>query len=185
MRTFIAIEIDPSIKDKISNLVQELGKQGAKVGWVKKESIHLTLKFLGEIDEKKIKEVSEKLKLISSKIKPFRIRIEGTGWFPEKGSHPRVLWIGVKYPEHLKILWEEIEKELEKIGFEKEGREFSPHITIGRVKGNGSINKVLDILRKFTTYLFGEMEVKRIILFQSILKPDGAEYIPLEKFDFK
>lgn len=185
MRTFIAIEIEPPIKDKISSLVQELGKAGVKVGWVKKESIHLTLKFLGEIEEKKIKEVSEKLKLISSKIKPFRIRIEGTGWFPEKGSNPRVLWIGVKYPEQLKILWEEIEKELEKTGFRKEVREFSPHITIGRVKGNGSVHKVLEIFKKSITYLFGEMEVKRITLFQSILKPDGAEYIPLEKFDFR
>lgn len=185
MRTFIAVEIEPSIKEKISSLVGEFGKTGAKVSWVKKESIHLTLKFLGEVEEKKIKEVSEKLKLIASKIKPFRIKVEGTGWFPEKGSSPRVLWIGIKYHEQMKILWEEIEKELEKTGFRKEVRGFSPHITIGRVKGNGSIHKVLEVLRKSMTHTFGEMEVKRVILFQSILKPDGAEYIPIEKFDFK
>ncbi len=184
MRTFIAIEIEPSIKEKISNLIRELEKVGAKVGWVKKESIHLTLKFLGEIEEGKIRDVSEKLKLISSKIKPFRIKIEGTGWFPEKSSNPRVLWVGVKFPEQLKILWEEIEREMGKIGFKQEEREFSPHITIGRVKGNGSIHKILDILKKSST-LFGEIEVKGIILFQSILKPDGAEYNALEKFDFK
>jgi len=184
MRTFIAIEIEPSIREKISNLIRELEKVGAKVGWVKKESIHLTLKFLGEIEERKVRDVSEKLKLISSKIKPFRIKVEGTGWFPEKSHNPRVLWIGVRYPETLKILWEEIEKEMEKIGFKREEREFSPHITIGRVKGNGSIQKVIDSLKKHEV-LFGEMDVKGITIFQSILKPDGAEYIPIEKISFK
>lgn len=185
MRTFIAIEIESEIKDKIAGLIKELAKKEARVGWVKKDSIHLTLKFLGEIDEKKVKEISEKLRKISSQFLPFKIRIEGAGWFPEGSSKPRVLWVGVKYPEELKNLWKEIENDMEKIGFKPEGRGFSPHITIGRVKENGGIGEVLETLRKYSNNNFGEMQVKRVILFQSILKPDGAEYKPIEDFPLK
>lgn len=185
MRTFVAIEIESGIKDKIAKLVEELAKRNVKVGWVKKESIHLTLKFLGEIEEKRLKEISNRLKEISSRMSPFKIRIEGAGWFPEGSSKPRVLWVGVKYPKDLKNLWEEIEKEMERIGFKPEGREFSPHITIGRVKERGGIGDVMEILKKYTSNFFGEMEVRRIVLFQSILKPDGAEYKPLESFPLR
>ncbi len=185
MRTFVAIEIEPLIKDEIASLIYELSITRERVSWVKRESIHLTLKFLGEIDEKRLKEISERLKKTTSKIKPFRIKLEGAGWFPERSSKPRVLWIGVKYPDELKNLWKEIEREMEQIGFKPEGREFSPHITIGRVKEGGSINKVTEILNKYLKSTFGEMEVRRIILFQSVLKPDGAEYRPIERFEFK
>lgn len=185
MRTFIAIEIEPSIKEKISELINKLSQTGARVGWVKKESIHLTLKFLGEVDEKKIKEVSERLKEISSRTKPFKIRIEGAGWFPEGSLNPRVLWIGIKYPEQLRVLWKGIEKEMKELGFKEEERDFSPHITIGRVKEKERISAVLEILKKFMTTFFGETEVKSIVLFKSVLKPDGAEYTPIEKFNFK
>lgn len=185
MRTFIAIEIEPSIKEKISELIKKLSQSGARVGWVKKESIHLTLKFLGEVDERKIKEVSERLKKISSRIEPFKIRIEGTGWFPEGSLNPRVLWIGIKYTEQLKVLWKEIEKEMKDLGFKEEDRDFSPHITIGRVKDKERIFEVLEILKKFMTNFFGETEIKNIVLFKSVLKPEGAEYIPIEKFNFK
>ncbi len=185
MRTFIAIEIEPSIKDKIAKIIDELSMAGERVSWVKRGSIHLTLKFLGEIDEKRLKEISERLKKITSKIKPFRIKLEGAGWFPEGSLRPRVLWVGVEYPDELKNLWKEIEREMEQIGFKPEGREFSPHITIGRVKEVGSINKVMEIFKKYLKSNFGVMEVKEVVLFQSILKPDGAEYRPIEKFVFK
>ncbi len=185
MRVFIAIELPSEVKEEISRLTEILANTGARVGWVKKDSIHLTLKFLGEAEEKVLRDVKERLEKLSLRMESFKIKVEGTGWFPENVSNPRVLWIGVKYPEQLKTLWKEVEREMWEIGLKKEERDFSPHITIGRVKGREGIGNVLEILKKFKNHSFGEARVKDIVLFQSILKPDGAEYMPLKRFPLK
>ncbi|MGQ9617731.1 MAG: RNA 2',3'-cyclic phosphodiesterase [Candidatus Aminicenantia bacterium] len=182
MRVFVAIELPSHLKSSLFNLISKLSNIGARISWVKKDSIHLTLKFLGEVEERRIEEISERLKFVLSRTEAFKIKVEGVGWFPENSTNPRVLWVGVKYPEQLKNLWKDIEKKMEEIGFKPEERDFSPHITIGRVKGGSGIRKVMEMLKEVSGETFGEFEVKEIILFQSILKSDGAEYFPVKRF---
>ncbi|MEW6455922.1 MAG: RNA 2',3'-cyclic phosphodiesterase [Acidobacteriota bacterium] len=181
MRTFIAIDFPEEIKKLIYEKIDVLKKFEANIKWIREEGIHLTLKFLGEIDENKLNLINNKLKKISESIPSFSLIVQGMGTFPERSKSPRVIWIGIKEETNLKRLQENIEEEMEKLSFQRETRKFSPHITIGRVKDSKHITKILDVIEKERETLFGKIKVKEIILFRSILKPDGAQYIPLEK----
>lgn len=147
--------------------------------------MHLTLKFLGEIDEEKIPQIESILKRISETFKPFPLRLKGTGYFPPKSKTPRVLWAAIEEVEDLKRLQSDIEEEMESIGFPKERRTFHPHLTLGRVKTSFDIQETLHFLEKHRDKNFGEMEAKKVTFFRSVLKPTGAEYSVLSEFEFK
>jgi 2'-5' RNA ligase len=185
MRTFIAIDLDKEIKDKLSSFLLELDKVSKKIKWAKKEGMHLTLKFLGEIEEKMIPEVKSILEEISSKCPSFILRLRGTGTFPERRKNPRVIWVGIEESKDLKALQAQLEQELEKKGFPREKREFHPHLTLGRIKPHSYLGSIFSLLESNKESDFGEMEVKKIAFFQSILKPTGAEYRVLSEFDLK
>ena len=185
MRTFIAIDLEKEIKDRLSSFLQELGKVSKKIKWVKNEGMHLTLKFLGEIEEKKIPEVESLLKEISGNCPSFVLRLRGTGTFPEGRKNPRVLWVGIEESQGLKAIQTKLEGELGKIGFPREKREFHPHLTVGRIKPHSYLGGIFSLLEKNKESDFGEMEVKKISFFQSVLKPTGAEYKILSEFDLK
>lgn len=185
MRTFIAINLNPDLKDTLANLVARLEKKGGHVKWVNQESMHLTLKFLGEIDENTALKIEDVLKRISGHTKPFILSLRGAGYFPQDRRNPRVLWIGLSEEKALIALEEELEAELEKLGFSREKRKFHPHLTLGRVKSAAGIAEIIDALERERETNFGEMTVKRITFFQSILKPSGAEYLIISEFEFK
>lgn len=185
MRAFIAIDLEDKIKKRLSSLLLELNKVSQGIKWVRKEGMHLTLKFLGEIEKEKIPEVESILKEISGKYSSFPLRLKGTGSFPPGKKNPRVLWLGIEASKSLKSLQFQIEKALEKLGFPREKREFHPHLTLGRVKFHSHLGGVLSQLEKEKETIFGEMIVEKIIFFQSILKPTGAEYKVLSEFELK
>ncbi len=188
MRTFIAIELDDEIKRNLLSLITELDKlmRGTRnVKWVKQEGMHLTLKFLGEIPGEKVREIESALKAISEKYKPFGLKLKGTGTFPPGKKNPRVIWIGIEEEETLKALQFHLEGELEKLGFLRERRKFHPHLTLGRVKIPSHLKEILFLLEKNKEADFGEMQVKKLTFFQSILKPSGAEYSVLSEFELK
>lgn len=185
MRAFIAIDLEDKIKKRLSSLLLELNKVSQGIKWVRKEGMHLTLKFLGEIEKEKIPEVESILKEISGKYSSFPLRLKGTGSFPPGKKNPRVLWLGIEAGKSLKSLQFQIEKSLEKLGFPREKREFHPHLTLGRMKFYSHLGGVLSKLEKEKETIFGEMIVEKIIFFQSILKPTGAEYKVLSEFELK
>lgn len=185
MRTFIAIDLEERIKKNLSLLLQELNKVSRNIKWVKKEGMHLTLKFLGEIGEEKIPEIESLLKDISKKHNSFPLCLKRTGSFPPGKKNPRVLWVGIDENRSLKALQAQMEEGLEKLGFPKEKREFHPHLTLGRVKTHSYLGGVLSQLEKESETSFGEMLVKKITFFQSILKPTGAEYKVFSEFELK
>jgi len=176
MRTFIAIDLDPSLKKTLEELVGRLRPRAGGVRWVKPAGMHLTLKFLGETREETAGRIKSSLEAITRRHRPFRMRLCGTGVFPEGRKAPRVLWVGVDKSEALECLQEEVEREMEKLGFAREGRAFHPHLTLGRVKDPFRLDSLLEEFRKDASAVFGEMEVRRLTFFQSVLKPDGAEY---------
>ena len=182
MRTFIAIDLSADIKEKISDLIRRLKKlEPRNIGWVKEPGMHLTLKFMGEIDDAQAEQVKALMRVVCA-AKSFELTVRGTGYFPPKAKSPRVLWVGILEQPALLDLQSRLDSGLEKLGFPRENRPFHPHLTLGRVKSPGGLSRVLAELEKSVDFDFGAMTVKRIILMKSTLRPTGAEYAPLEEF---
>lgn len=175
MRAFIAIDLDPEIKDRLQALVRDLERTRADVRWVGAGGMHLTLKFLGDIDDSQALRVREVLAEVASRHHPFPLRLEGTGAFPGDRS-PRVLWVGCAAGPELPALQDELERALETEGFEREARAFKPHLTLGRVKGQGRVDQAMAELAKRREEPFGGMTAGKIALFESVLRPQGADY---------
>lgn len=184
MRTFISIELSDSIKDSLAQAQSHLKYAGADVKWIEKGNIHLTLKFLGEIDEKKCEEVKITLDKIAGETRPFEISIKDIGAFP-KIEFPRVIWVGLdKGAAESKILAEKIDDALSKIGFQKESRPFTAHLTIGRVRSSKNKSALQDKLQT-TSLAPGPLSlVLAVILFQSTLTPNGSIYTKLHEAKF-
>lgn len=176
MRTFIAIELEEPIRRSLGAIRERSPLRDRAVRWVKPESIHLTLKFLGEIEPEVVFEVSAAMERAVTGVAPFMVEVGGVGCFPS-ARNPRVLWVGVDSPENTLLpLQAAVETELGAIGFKREKRAFTPHLTLARVRGRiGSFS--LEDLGE--TEGPGEQEVTAITLFQSELKPSGAVYVPL------
>lgn len=173
-RLFIGVDFSEEIKDEIYNFQKELKKNiNGNIKWVERENFHLTLKFLGEVSEELISDIEEIMIEVSNYVEPFYLILHGFGAFPST-SNPRVLWIGVKDEINaLKILFDLLERRLVKKGFMKEEKPFSPHLTLGRVKGRD-----VSILGSFS---FSEKKVfvDEIILFESRLTQEGPIYNPI------
>jgi 2'-5' RNA ligase len=181
IRSFIAIDIPDDVKKKIAEVQSELRESPADVKWVKLGSIHLTLKFLGNIEEGQIKEIGEKMRESARTISPFSIDVTRMGVFPNI-RNPRVIWIGLEETGgRLSALQKGIEENLQLLGFEKEQRDFSPHLTIGRVKSSKGKSRLIEILeRKKDESFHQSISVREVRLMKSDLKPTGPVYTVLE-----
>lgn len=182
MRTFIAIDLESGLKKNLMAFIDKLRPQGKDVKWTSAQGMHLTLKFLGETSDKDVLRMRSALDPVAKSHQSFDLIFQGTGVFPPGKKPPRVLWVGVLENIFLKQLQQKIEKEMEKLGFPREEREFHPHLTIGRVKIPFHLESLLQEMEKFKDMPFGEMSVSKLSFFQSILKPSGAEYHILSEF---
>jgi len=179
MRTFIAIDISDEIRDALRQIQSHLKYAGADVKWVEPQNIHLTLKFLGEIDEKKAEEVKSVLDAIGKGFGAFDITIKDIGAFP-KIEFPRVVWVGLdKGAEESKRLAQSVEEGLSKIGFQKEERPFAAHLTVGRVKSLLNKDKLKAKIKDCQPPTGSPHRISSVILFQSKLTPNGPIYTKL------
>jgi len=181
MRTFIGIDLPDDIKENLKEVVDRLKKiREAKP--VKIENLHITLKFLGEVEEKDIENIKEKLKNCAENFEIFDVEIKGIGVFPSE-KRVRVLWIGAEDEGYLKKLNNKIEEALTKFGFEKE-KDFVGHITVARFKSVPNLNFIKEISEKYKEFLFGKFKVDRFNLYESKLTPEGPIYKVIAKFQF-
>jgi 2'-5' RNA ligase len=184
MRTFIAIELPQEIKDKLAELQALLKQAGADVKWVNPKNIHITLKFLGEIDEDISAKIAGIIEDTAKKIQQFPISLSSLGAFPKIES-ARVIWIGIdKGDKETGRLAKELEERIEKLGIPKEERPFSSHITIGRVRGMLNKDKLAKALKELEAYFSGkniEFKVTKITLFKSTLGSSGPAYEALKE----
>ncbi len=173
MRLFVAIELPERIRERIVKVQRELQGLGG-VSWVRGENLHLTLKFLGNVKEDRLKEVKGVVERVALSSSPFSLNIRGVGCFPTL-KRPRVVWVGVENHTPLYDLQRELEEAFEGIGFEREKRPFHPHITFGRIKKIPD-ERWTERLLSFREEEMGRMEVTSISLFSSTLRPTGAVY---------
>ncbi|MFP5211920.1 MAG: RNA 2',3'-cyclic phosphodiesterase [Acidobacteriota bacterium] len=179
IRTFIALDIPPVAKTAIEELIGELRGADAAVSWVRPESIHLTLKFLGNVETERIAEISTAMEAAAAPVPAFRLQPSACGAFPSI-QQARIVWAGLRGDdEPLKLLQKRVEEALAPLGFEPEGRPFKPHLTIGRVKGRRGLRSLQEILLARRTFETEVFDVTEIILYKSELRPDGARYTPL------
>ena len=176
MRTFIAIELEAQIRDNIQAIINHLKKKGGNIRWIKPQGMHLTLNFLGETPHHAVPDIETALKNTMAPYTAFPLRVKGVGVFPPRTKRPRVLWIGITQNSELERIKEAVEQALEALKFPRETRKFHPHLTLGRVKSYDQMDLILDELMRLQDKEFGEMRVEKIILFESTLKPSGAEY---------
>ncbi|MBA4348872.1 MAG: RNA 2',3'-cyclic phosphodiesterase [Thermodesulfovibrio sp.] len=181
MRCFIAIELPQDIKESISSLIDKLRHISKGIRWVPVENIHLTIKFLGEVKDDLIPEIEKRLSSIRMNHGSFSVAVRRTGAFPNF-KYPNILWMGIDESEDLSRLYSDIDKTMSELGFEKENRKFSPHLTIGRVKDTKGIEPVFKEIYTLQDNLFGSIEAKEILLMKSVLKPTGAEYSKIAGF---
>ena len=176
MRAFIAIELPPEIKQGIAKVQEELRKTGANAGWTRPEGIHLTLKFLGEVPEERASEILAALTGAAKGSGKLNLAVAGAGAFPN-GKNPRVLWLGVTGDvEKLGSLQAAAENAMTGMGFEREKRKFSPHLTLARIKFPKPRDNWQLKIEGIRDVKLGGFEADRVSLMKSELKREGAVY---------
>ncbi len=172
MRLFVAIYLPDELQRKVwkvGDLVEGPWKRDPA------EKLHITLKFIGEVDEKRFREIDRALSTI--KHPPFGVEVAGIGAFPSL-QRPRVIWVGAK-GEGLYSLQKEVEEALFSLGIPREVREFVPHVTLGRAKGKVDISSLVE---RFSEVSFGTFTARELALVRSYLKPGGSEYEIIRRY---
>ena len=180
IRAFIAIELNDIVRDHLAALQQQLRQVDPTVSWARPEGMHLTLKFLGNVPEEQLPTLGDALEAVARQFAPFAVTVAGTGVFPNL-RRPRVLWAGVQSADTpLAALAAAVDLAMAEHGFPREPRPFSPHLTLGRVKGVYN-PQLTPILEQHGDELFGEVHVTELVLFRSELAPQGARYTALRR----
>lgn len=180
-RIFIAIRVEPGeiFQRMFSSLTSMLG--GEKIKWENIDKIHLTLAFLGDTGEERIKIAGLILKQKCTGFGEFYFTLSGTGVF-RNYNDPRVIWTGIINSDKLIELNNLIASGLRDAGFNIEERQFKPHITIGRIKSINDIESFRSAISRYQDTFFQEVQVRDVILYESILRPEGSIYHPVGKF---
>ena len=184
VRCFFAIDLPAGLREEIGRLQARLRETGADVRWVRPESVHLTLKFLGDVAEDKIKPLAEAAAEAASARPGLYLNLDRSGVFPNR-KKARVVWLGLKGDlDLLADLQKGIEAAAEAFGFAPEKRSFKPHLTLGRVRSGRGRSELLTALETLEPRPLG-FEAGELILFKSDLRPSGAVYTALHRLKLK
>ena len=176
MRAFIAIAVSEPVLNSCEEIMARLRNLNLQGRFAKIQSIHLTLQFLGNIEEEQIPGIAEILEQAGKGVTPFDLEVGRLGVFPQL-FNPRVVWIGVEPVDAVMTLQSKIQQGLEPLGFPKENRDFHPHLTLLRLKSRKNLRQLAQYIDTEGPGLrAGVIQAEQIHLYQSILKPQGAEY---------
>jgi 2'-5' RNA ligase len=182
LRLFVALEIPASVREAFRELSARLRGLCRGARWTDADGIHLTLKFIGEIEAGRRAGIEAALARVRQP-SPFAVVFRGAGYFPNH-RHPRVLWAGVEAGPELGGLASGVERELEPLGFLRESRPFHPHLTLARFKTEEGLPRLREEVEKLGAPEFGRAEYHQLDLMRSTLRPQGALYSRLARFDF-
>jgi 2'-5' RNA ligase len=183
-RSFIAIELENSIKVELEHLIRKLQDDGLgdpSIKWVKPKNMHLTLKFLGDVDDQAVLPLCNKISDLAGHFDPFEMEISGLGCFPAAGP-ARVLWCGITQGgEDLQALAEAVDIGANELGFDRDGKRFHPHLTLARIKSSKSGHAIREYLEnaKESVRIRGRQTVSSIALIDSDLTRSGPIYTPM------
>lgn len=172
VRTFVALELSPPLKAGILRLAETLARKGVRASWARDATLHLTLKFAGDVAEADIPDVVEAIGRAALRCRPFAFETRGVGAFPSP-RRPRVIWVGVVPVVALFDLQGDVERELAALGVQREERRWSPHITVGRIRDpedTGDLETTLAVLRCPEE----TVAVSDVLVMKSMLSPSGA-----------
>jgi 2'-5' RNA ligase len=186
MRAFIAIGLPTEIKDVLSQIQDKLKTGLPKISWVKPQNLHLTLKFLGEISPGQLDAIKHIITEVSQGIAAFKIKLDDLGVFPDL-RQARIIWIGISQDTITKQIAGLLETKIADVGITKEKRDFSSHITIGRIKiplNPVDLERELKKAKNDVVYANMEFNAGGITLFESVLGPSGPAYTVLKEANF-
>src|ERR1700676_5258003 len=197
MRIFIGIDLDPEVRTRIERFIEGVEGFAPDARWARPESLHITLKFIGEQPPERVEAITERLRGVESSA--FEIRAAGHGLFPTAKA-PRVFWIGIHAGPQLAELAESIDMATAELGIPREDRPYSPHLTLARAgagrrlgspkwrKGDRPKAPFAVLEERLATMgelNFGAMTAQEFILYQSHLSPEGSKYTKLQRFPMK
>jgi len=179
----VAISLPNEVKELLKSVKTDLDRGFKGVSWARPDTIHLTLKFLGEIDEKKALAVETALETASAGIGPFTLEVGGVGAFPNSRA-PRVVWAGIKESTELLTLQKRIDEQLATAGFAPDGRPFTPHLTLCRIKSAGDARTIGRLVAELgqKTQAKAAFTVSSFSFMKSVLKPQGAVHTVIKEF---
>jgi 2'-5' RNA ligase len=180
-RTFIAVAVPDVLGQKLSRLQSLLAPDLPDARWSTIPPFHLTLAFLGDVEDTDLVDVCRVTAASSASIEPFPIRLEGLGTFPNP-TRPRVVWVGATGPgvAPLEGLQKEVVKAVRSIDCPPDDDRFHPHVTLGRLKpGRGPSPDMTPLLKHYRTWAAGSFTIAEVVVFSSTLTPDGPAYAPL------
>jgi 2'-5' RNA ligase len=181
IRTFIALELPPAVISLLREVQQELQRLKLGARWVRPENIHLTFKFLGDIQPDDIDRIGVAMADAVSEFTPIALAVRGVGVFPGI-KRPRVIWVGIGGDtQELLALQSRLEEKLASLGFPGEKRAFKAHLTLGRIKHAVNPEIIRQMLNEYTDLSSEDFFLKQIILYKSDLKPSGAVYSQLNQ----
>lgn len=187
-RSFIALEIPNSLQVEFSHLIEGLSAVfPLPIRWVHPGNIHLTLKFLGNISPSILESIKLGLNSILVNVEPIHLKFNGLGVFPSN-RNPKVLWVGLEAPESMPLWVKQIEQLTRSLGIAPENRDFSPHLTLGRINGyllNDESQKIAGIISTFRCDLPNSMFSKYVTIFKSDLSRQGPIYTALFRVELQ
>jgi len=184
MRSFIAVNLPDAVKSDLDEIANRLRPEGPAARWVPAANVHITLKFLDEIDADQVEPLTQAIAKAARETEPFEIRLGGFGVFPNP-RRARVFWVGIESGvEILKGLAHVIDHQANKLGFPREKRAFSAHLTLARLRQPGPVDQLLEAAAEIP-YRSVPIPVSRIDLMRSVLAPGGAQYSVLDSVTLK
>ena len=182
MRLFVALDFPDAIRDLIRAQLSHLRPLARSTRWVGVEGMHVTLKFIGSVDEEKFAPIVSALARVRSRA-PVEMRFKGVGFFPNE-RRPRVCWCGIEASANLPELAKEIEQSLLPLGIAREERPFVPHLTLARFDSPQGLHELVQKARALESPDFGATQETQFHLFESVLRRSGAQYTKLKSFAF-
>ena len=193
MRLFIALDIDESIRERIGLFQDGVRGFAEEAGWVRPESLHVTLKFIGEKSDDAVSDIQRVLAQIA--VNKFSLTFRGVGFFPTAKS-ARVFWVGIESGPELSLLAQNIDAAMERLGIPKESHAYTPHLTLARGPrksgpprrqasdgANKTFARLQEKLSRMATPEFGTMTAQAFFLYQSKMQRGGAQYTKLARFE--
>jgi 2'-5' RNA ligase len=182
LRTFIAVDLGKAIRDRCVALQENLARSGAEVKWVEPENLHVTLLFLGEVNDREVPAMCTAVAEVCTQHAPFPMTVETVGCFPNP-RRPRVVWVGTgEGAAELTALHDALEGLLLALGcYRREERQYTPHVTLGRVKSDHPTDKLAAGLAKYAKWQGGQIAVREILVLSSELTPQGPVYTVLSR----